>query len=39
MVRAEDVYTALLRNDAAKVGPSARGTVTYKLEGREVSAD
>jgi len=39
MLRAEDVYTALLRNDAAKVGPGARGTVTYKLEGRDVSAD
>lgn len=39
MLRAEDVYTALLRHDAALVRPGARGTSTYTVEGREFVAD
>ena len=39
MLRAEDVYTALLHSDATKVGSGVRGTVTYKLEERDVTAD
>ena len=38
-IRAEDVYTALLRHDAAKVRAGVRGSVTNKLEGRDVTAD
>src|SRR5262245_10924647 len=35
---AEDLYTALLQRNAKAVGPGARGTVSYKPEGREVTA-
>jgi len=39
MMRAEDVYTALLRDDAAKVRSGARGSATYRLKGRDITAD
>ena len=35
VLRAEDVYTALLQRDAAMVAPGAKGTATYIIEGRE----
>lgn len=38
MMRAEDVYTALLNHDASLVGPGAKGTSTYTVEGREFAA-
>ena len=38
LLRAEDVYTALLRDDASHVLPGARGTSTYTVEGREFTA-
>jgi len=39
MVRAEDVYTALLRDDVTKMRPGARGSVTFTLEKRVVTSD
>ena len=38
LVRAEDVYTALLQHDASRVRPGAKGTSTYTVEGREFNA-
>lgn len=35
---AEDIYTALLRHDASRVAPGAKGTSTYNVQGRELSA-
>jgi hypothetical protein len=34
VLRAEDVYTGLLREDAARVRPGARGFVKWTLPGR-----
>jgi len=39
MIRAEDVYTALLRDDADNVRPGARRRVTCTFTGRDVTAD
>ena len=38
ILRAEDVYTGLLQDDAARVAPGARGTATYTVEGRQFIA-
>ena len=38
LVRAEDVYTALLVENAAAVRPGARGSLTYTVEGRSLTA-
>ena len=38
VLRAEELYTALLRDDAKAVAPGARGTVTYTPEGHSVTA-
>jgi hypothetical protein len=38
VIRAEDVYTALLRDDADRVSPGARGTTTWKWRDREATA-
>ena len=38
VLRAEEVYTALLRDDASRVRPGATGTSTYTVEGREFNA-
>lgn len=38
MIRAEDVYTALLKDDAPRVAPGAGGTFTCSIAGRELSA-
>ena len=38
VLRAEEVYTALLQHDASRVRPGARGTTTYTAEGREFTA-
>ena len=38
MLRAEDVYTALLMDEASKVAPGARGNSTYTVQGREFTA-
>ena len=34
-LRAEQLYTALLRDDASSVRPGAKGEATYTLEGRD----
>lgn len=36
--RAEVLYTALLEDNASRVHPGARGTVSYRLEDRDVTA-
>ena len=38
VLRAEEVYTALLLDDASRVRPGARGSTTYTAEGREFTA-
>ncbi len=38
VLRAEDVYTALLQHDALLVGPGAKGTSRYTVQGREFIA-
>jgi hypothetical protein len=38
LIRAEDVYTGLLRQDAKRVVPGASGTAAYRVEGRELVA-
>jgi hypothetical protein len=38
VLRSEDLYTALLRSNAAAVKPGALGTLTYHFSGRTVSA-
>ena len=38
ILRAEDVYTGLLQDDAARVAPGARGIATFTAEGREFIA-
>jgi hypothetical protein len=38
VIRAEDVYTGLLRDNASAVRPGARGTATYTFQGCEVTA-
>ena len=37
-LRAEDVYTGLLKDDASKVRPGAAGTATWKFEDRDHTA-
>ena len=37
VLRAEDVYTSLLKRDARSVCPSAHGGATYAIEGHEFS--
>jgi hypothetical protein len=39
VMRAEDLYTPLLADDAAKVRPGVRGTATCIVKGRDVTAD
>ncbi len=36
--RAEELYTALLKDNAASVRPGGQGSVRYTVEGREVTA-
>ena len=38
VLRAEDLYTALLQHNAARVAPGARGTLTYAPEGQDFTA-
>jgi hypothetical protein len=38
MLRAEDVYTALLKDDPSRVAPGAKGTAKYAVEGLELTA-
>ena len=38
MLKAEEVYAALLQHDASRVRPGARGMSTYTVEGREITA-
>ena len=38
VLRAEEVYTAMLLDDASRVRPGARGATTYTVEGREFTA-
>lgn len=39
VLRAEELYTELLRRDAAGVHPGAKGSATLRLEGRDEIAD
>lgn len=38
VLRAEDVYTALLRDDPSRVTPGAEGTAIYRVNGRDLNA-
>jgi hypothetical protein len=38
VLRAEELYTGLLVENASAVRPGSRGTATYNLEGRDVTA-
>jgi hypothetical protein len=39
VLRAEDVYTALLKDGTRLIAPGGRGTATYSLEARQLSAE
>jgi len=39
ILRAEDVYTGLLQDDASRVQPGAQGNATYKFKSRDVTAN